>query len=170
MPARLAAFLAAEEPDATDIEVTSYEVMTGGYSRLLARAEVRWRRAGEVEQMTVVLRGDPPPNASLIDTDRRYEWEVLNAVSGYARVARPLYFDDEGHRLGTRAIVLEHSAAESMLPQARYSLASEVLSCVLEAAIGSGDPVAIDDARGVLQRRSDREMRVVGTLDLVGRG
>ena len=56
------------------------------------------------------------------------------------------------------------------MPQARYSLASEVLSCALEAAISRGDPVAIDDVRVVLQRRSDREMRVVGTLDLVGRG
>jgi len=42
MSARLAAFLAVAEPAATDIEVTSYEVMTGGYSRLLARAEVTW--------------------------------------------------------------------------------------------------------------------------------
>ena len=39
MPARLAAFLAEQEPDATDIEVISYEVMTGGYSRVLARAD-----------------------------------------------------------------------------------------------------------------------------------
>ena len=35
MPARLAAFRAVAKPAATDIEVTSYEVMTGGYSRLL---------------------------------------------------------------------------------------------------------------------------------------
>ena len=41
MPARLAAFLHEQEPDWQDIEVTSYEVMTGGYSRLLAKAEVR---------------------------------------------------------------------------------------------------------------------------------
>ena len=47
--------------------------------------------------------------ASLIDTDREYEWDVLRAVEGRARVARPLYFDGTGERLGTRAIVLEHS-------------------------------------------------------------
>ena len=70
MPARLAAFLAANEPDATDIEVTGYEVMTGGYSRLLARADVTWRRGGALEQTTFVLRGDPPADRSLIHTDR----------------------------------------------------------------------------------------------------
>jgi hypothetical protein len=45
MPARLAAFLEVAEPAATDIELTSYEVVTGGYSRLLAHAEVTWSRA-----------------------------------------------------------------------------------------------------------------------------
>src|SRR5690348_4682472 len=88
MPALLTAFLQEQEPDVADIEVTSYEVMTGGYSRLLARADVRWRRGDEDERRRLVLRGDPPADRSLIQTDRRYEWEVLKAVEGRARVAR----------------------------------------------------------------------------------
>jgi aminoglycoside phosphotransferase (APT) family kinase protein len=116
MPARLAAFLAAHEPDASDIEVTSYEVMTGGYSRLLARADVTWRRGGVLEQTSFVLRGDPPPDRILIHTDRAFEWAVLKAIEGRVRVARGQYFDPSGDHLGTKAIVLEHSPAESFLP------------------------------------------------------
>lgn len=116
MPERLAAFLALEQPDVSDIRVTSYEVMTGGYSRLLARAGVTWTRDGSTERHSFVLRGDPPPDRSLIHTDRRYEWDVLHAVAGSSRVAAPLYFDGTGEHLGTKAIVLQHSTATSLLP------------------------------------------------------
>lgn len=116
MPARLAAFLAAEEPGVADVEVTSYEVMTGGYSRLLGRAEVTWVRDGQREQTTFVLRGDPPADRSLIHTDRRAEWELLHAVAPHCNIAAPRYFDATGDRLGTTAIVLDHSPATSLLP------------------------------------------------------
>ena len=56
MPERIAAYLAKVEPGWKDISVSSYQVMTGGYSRLLARAEVRHAGGTEV----LVLRGDPP--------------------------------------------------------------------------------------------------------------
>ena len=116
MPERLAAFLALHHPEVTDVRVTSYDVMTGGYSRLLARATVVWTRGGATEQRSLVLRGDPPPDRSLIHTDRRYEWDVLNAVAGRSRIAAPLYFDATGEHLGTKTIVLEHSTATSLLP------------------------------------------------------
>jgi hypothetical protein len=53
---------------------------------------------------------------------------------------------------------------------ARYSAAGEVLSCAVEAAYRRGDDAAIGALRDVLQRRSDREMQIIGSLDLVGRG
>jgi aminoglycoside phosphotransferase (APT) family kinase protein len=113
MPARLAAFLAEQEPGWRDIEVTSYEVMTGGYSRLLAKATVRHAEGEHV----FVLRGDPPADKQLINTDRGLEWDVLSTMhrSG-VRVSVPRYFDDEGERLGTRALVLEFCEATSLLP------------------------------------------------------
>lgn len=54
--------------------------------------------------------------------------------------------------------------------QARYALASDVLSCSIEAAYAAGDASAIAELHAVLQRRSDHEMQIVGQLDLVGRG
>ena len=117
MPSRLAAFLATERPDLSEIEVTSYEVMTGGYSRLLARATVVAVGLGGGRTTTqYVLRGDPPSGKSLIHTDRAYEYDVLRAVDGRVQVPRALHADLDGDRLGTRAIVLESSTAESLLP------------------------------------------------------
>ncbi len=113
MPARLAAFLAIEEPGWRDIEVTSYEVMTGGYSRLLAKATVRHAEGEHV----FVLRGDPPIDKQLIHTDRQLEWEVLRAMQAAGvRVSTPRYFDPSGDRLGTKALVLDFCEATSLLP------------------------------------------------------
>ena len=153
MPARLAAFLAANEPDATDIEVTGYEVMTGGYSRLLARADVTWRRGGAVEQTSFVLRGDPPADRSLIHTDRAYEWAVLKAVEGRVRIARGQYFDSTGEHLGTKAIVLEHSSAESFLPHtARRGDDLGELPLRLADAAASLHTIPIDDLPAEVER------------------
>ncbi len=113
MPRRLAAFLAAEEPTWRDIEVTSYDVMTGGYSRLLAKAHVRHAGGEHV----FVLRGDPPADRQLIQTDRAVEWDVLSTVHAHGvRVSAPKYFDATGDRLGTKALVLEFCDATSLLP------------------------------------------------------
>ena len=53
---------------------------------------------------------------------------------------------------------------------ARYSLAGDVLGCAMEAAYAAGDQEGIEALRAVLQARSDREMQIIGQLDLVGRG
>lgn len=52
----------------------------------------------------------------------------------------------------------------------RYGRAGEVLSCAIDAAFATGDRDAVGLLRAVLTRRSANEMRVVGQLDLVGRG
>ena len=51
-----------------------------------------------------------------------------------------------------------------------YDAASRVLSTALDAAFASGDPTRIAEIKAVLDARSATEMRVVGTLDLVGTG
>jgi aminoglycoside phosphotransferase (APT) family kinase protein len=136
MPARLAAFLAAHEPNAADIEVRSYQTMTGGYSRMLAKAEVSYTVHGATREETFVLRGDPPAGRSLIDTDRALEWDVLRTVGAHGvRVSSPRYFDPTGEHLGTRALVLQFEAADSLLP---YLAAStdhrDVVPALAEAA------------------------------------
>ena len=73
MPARLATFLAASEPNATDIEVTGYEAMTGGYSRLLARGarrDVEARLLARSSRRRLSCGATRRPDRSLIHTDR----------------------------------------------------------------------------------------------------
>jgi aminoglycoside phosphotransferase (APT) family kinase protein len=166
MPARLAAFLAANEPDATEIEVTAYEVMTGGYSRVLARADVTWRRGGALEQTSFVLRGDPPPDRALIHTDRAYEWVVLKAVEERVRVARGRYFDATGEHLGTRAIVLEHSTAESLLPHtaSRGDELGNLPERLAEAA-ASLHAIPLDELPPEMERPSSWEAYLTNRID-----
>ena len=165
MPGRLATFLAANEPGVTDVEVTSYEVMTGGYSRLLARADVRWRRDGADEHRTFVLRGDPPPDRSLIHTDRRYEWDVLHAVAGRCRIAAPLHFDATGEHLATTAIVLEHSPATSLLPYCAGRDDLGDLPIRLAEAAASLHTIPLDDLPPSIERPASYDDYLADRID-----
>jgi aminoglycoside phosphotransferase (APT) family kinase protein len=149
MPAVLAAFLAENEPTWRDIEVTSYEVMTGGYSRLLAKAHVRHADGST----TLVLRGDPPADKILIHTDRRQEWEVVRALGERGvRVPRGRYFDDDGSGLGTRALVIDFSEAQSFLHYAADGRSLDGLSARLADALASYHRIPVDQLPAMLER------------------
>ena len=111
MPELLGAFLTKESGQT--VTVTSYEAMTGGYSRLMARAEVRWQD-GSTE--TLVLRGDPPPGKAMMETDRDTEWALLSALGQADSIPMPKarYYDSTGTQLGTKAIVLDFVAGQSL--------------------------------------------------------
>jgi aminoglycoside phosphotransferase (APT) family kinase protein len=115
MPARLTAFLATVRPELT-ANVTSYALMTGGYSRVMAKAEVQWSN-GTSE--TLVLRGDPPADKTMLVTDRDAEWAVLNSLSNVSSIPMPkaLHYDATGEHLGTKAIVLEFCSGPSLQAQ-----------------------------------------------------
>jgi aminoglycoside phosphotransferase (APT) family kinase protein len=112
MPARLEAFLSLSEPNRT-ATCRSYEIMTGGYSRSMAKAIVEWDD-GSVESL--VLRGDPPPEQALLDTDRDAEWALLDALSRAGELPMPAarYYDGSGAHLGTKCIVLDFCEGPSL--------------------------------------------------------
>jgi aminoglycoside phosphotransferase (APT) family kinase protein len=130
MPGRLAGFLATVRPDVT-ANVRSYALMTGGYSRIMARAEVDW---SDGTSQTLVLRGDPPPDKTMLVTDRDAEWAVLRGLSSVESIPMPaaLHYDATGEHLGTKAIVLEFCAGPSLQAQ-------------LNDLVGAGVP--LDDPR-----------------------
>ena len=165
MPARLAAFLAAEEPGACDIEVVSYEVMTGGYSRLLAKAVVSWTVAGHHRTDAFVLRGDPPPDRALIHTDRQREYEVLRAVEHATPVSRPLYIDAEGQRLGTPTLVLEYVDAHSLLPHMAALDRHDHLAVPLAEAAASFHALAVEELPSILERPASYEAYLDDRID-----
>ena len=124
MPARLEAFLASVVPGRR-AKVRSYALMTGGYSRVMAKAEVEWDN-GSTE--TLVLRGDPPPDKTMLVTDRDAEWAVLKCLSGVSAVPMPaaLHYDATGEHLGTKAIILEYCSGPSMQAELNALVAAEV--------------------------------------------
>lgn len=111
MPARLAAYLTALDDAGRTATVTTYRPIIGGYSRLMARADIEWSD-GVTE--SVVLRGDPPPGKSMMETDRDLEWALLTALGDVVRMPAPRYYDAVGGELGTKCIVLEHVDGPSL--------------------------------------------------------
>lgn len=77
---RLAAYIATKLPDARDIEVSALERISGGASRETYRFRLTWREGGRAHDRKLILRRDPP--ASLIDTERRVEFEAYRAFHG----------------------------------------------------------------------------------------
>jgi aminoglycoside phosphotransferase (APT) family kinase protein len=109
---RFERFLAAVEPDRAG-RVVACEAITGGYSRISARAQVRWRDGAEE---TFILRGDPPPGSGVFTSDRDAEWDLLAALPGATSVSTPVarWYDSSGEYLGSKAIVMDCAAAVSL--------------------------------------------------------
>ena len=112
MPRRLAAVLSEDDAGRT-ATVVAYEAMVGGYSRLMARADVEWSD-GTTESL--VLRGDPPPGKAMMETDRDTEYALLRVLGETSAIGMPRarQYDGSGDQLGTKCIVLDHVAGSSL--------------------------------------------------------
>jgi aminoglycoside phosphotransferase (APT) family kinase protein len=109
---RLERFLAVVEPGRT-ARVLSCVPITGGYSRVSARATVRWPDGAEE---LFILRGDPPPSSGVFTSDRDAEHALLQALPRAARVATPTvrWYDGSGEHLGAKCIVMDCAPAASL--------------------------------------------------------
>ena len=109
---RFERFLAAVEPDRAG-QVIACEAITGGYSRISARAQVRWRGGAEE---TFILRGDPPPGSGVFTSNRDAEWDLLAALPAATSVSTPVtrWYDRSGAYLGAKAIVMDCAVAVSL--------------------------------------------------------
>jgi aminoglycoside phosphotransferase (APT) family kinase protein len=114
MPEKIVALLEAN--GASDITVSGYEPMTGGYSRLMARFEASFSIDGNQESGSYVLRGDPPEGQAIIETNRSQEFAVIQAVSPYLNTPAARFLDADGAIIGTPALIIDFTEAESTLP------------------------------------------------------
>lgn len=114
MPPRVAALLEAN--GATDVTVSDYEPMTGGYSRLMARFDATFTLNGHTESGTYVLRGDPPPGRTIIETDRSLEFAVIRSVQAHVNTPAARFLDATGEHVATPALVLDFSRGASTSP------------------------------------------------------
>ena len=76
---RIAAYIAAQMPDATDVAVRDLSRISGGASRETYRFVGSWTQGGQARERKLILRRDPP--ASLIDTERRVEFAAFQAFA-----------------------------------------------------------------------------------------
>ena len=106
IPARLERFLARVDP-ALGATVTSYEPISGGYSRVTAVAGIR---TADGTEHKLVLRSDPAGDKGVFTSDRDREWPVLQAMWGIdtVEIPRPRWYDGTGEVTGTKTIVMDH--------------------------------------------------------------
>lgn len=117
---RLAAYAAAKLPQARDVAVHDLERISGGASRETYRFRLTWREADAACERRLILRRDPP--ASLIDTDRRVEFEAYRAFAGSAvPVPEMLWLEEDPGPLDHPFFVAEELAGFQASPQVLFS-------------------------------------------------
>ena len=117
---RLAAYIAARMPAAGDVAVHDLARISGGASRETYRFRLTWSDGGVARERRLILRRDPP--ASLIDTERRIEFEAYRAFSGSAvPVPEMLWLEEGSEALGHPFFVAEEIVGYQATPNALFA-------------------------------------------------
>ncbi|MGZ3377086.1 MAG: phosphotransferase family protein [Phenylobacterium sp.] len=117
---RVAAYIAARLPDASDVAVSQMERISGGASRETYRFRLSYRLGGATHERKLILRRDPP--ASLIDTERRIEFAAYGAFHGSAvPVPQMLWLEEDDAALGHPFFIAEELAGFQAAPQLLFA-------------------------------------------------
>jgi aminoglycoside phosphotransferase (APT) family kinase protein len=129
---RIEIFLRAETGD-RDLQVRDVVPLTGGYSLFT----VRFTAVSSAGEATYVLRADPPGDAALTHTDRRREWELLQALTSLRNAPMPdaKWADPDGSHFGTPAILLDFVDGPQLL--AHLQGADHATQCALALQLAS---------------------------------
>jgi aminoglycoside phosphotransferase (APT) family kinase protein len=146
---RVAAYLASKMPQASGLAVDAMERISGGASRETYRFRARWSQAGAAHERRMILRRDPP--ASLIETERRTEFEAYRAFHGSAvPVPEMLWLEEADGPLDHPFFIAEELAGFQAAPQMLFSGAYDaVLPNVAQrkwailGEIAKADPAAL---------------------------
>jgi len=149
MPEKIVALLEAN--GASDITVSGYEPMTGGYSRLMARFDASFTVDRITESGSYVLRGDPPEGQAIIETDRSQEFAVIQTVTPYLNTPAARFLDAAGSIIGTPALVIDFTEAESTLPWIEKN-GSDALPAKLAELAGAMHTIPVNKLPEILAR------------------
>ncbi|MBL8773846.1 MAG: phosphotransferase family protein [Phenylobacterium sp.] len=148
LEARLAGYIAARLPHATDVAISALERISGGASRETYRFVLSWTEAGGQRHRRLILRRDPP--ASLIDTERRVEFEAYRAFRGSSvPVPEMLWLEEGSDALDHPFFVAEEIAGFQASPQQLFASPPDVLERIARrkwtilGEIARADPVAL---------------------------
>lgn len=141
LPGQLQAWLGEVWADGADVSISDFVQITGGYSRYMARFSAS---SGDRSQR-FILRADPPPGQSILDTDRRLEWDLVQALMADGGVAVPagLHFDD-GTALGAAGILFEELAGETLFVRIQRGEIGDHLDLIEPLADLTADIHAVD--------------------------
>ena len=123
---RVAAYIAGQMPGARDVLVSELSRISGGASRETYRFKLTWREDGETKTRRLILRRDPP--ASLIDTERRIEFEAYRAFAG-SKVPVPemLWLEEGDGPLDHPFFIAAEIEGFQASPQVLFASASEAV-------------------------------------------
>jgi aminoglycoside phosphotransferase (APT) family kinase protein len=117
---RIAAYIAGKMPGASQVAVEGLERISGGASRETYRFRLRWLEGGAQQERRLILRRDPP--ASLIDTERRIEFEAYRAFGGSAvPVPQMLWLEEACDALDYPFFVAEELSGLQAAPQLLFA-------------------------------------------------
>jgi aminoglycoside phosphotransferase (APT) family kinase protein len=136
-------------PHARDVAVSGLERISGGASRETYRFIAAWSDAEGLREQRMILRRDPP--ASLIDTERRVEFEAYRAFHGSAvPVPKMLWLEEQDEALDHPFFIAEELTGFQASPQLLFAGGYEtVLSRLAErkwtilGEIAKADPAAV---------------------------
>lgn len=105
--AAVARYFAARLPDAHDVTVTRLNRIPGGASRETFSVDLRWLEGnGKERTQGFIIRRDP--EASLVDSDRRIEFDFYRSFAdSNVPVPRPLFLETESTWLERPFFVME---------------------------------------------------------------
>lgn len=133
---RLAAYLAKRMPGTSDVRVDGLQRIFGGASRETYRFVASYREDGNDTSRRLILRRDPP--GSLIETERRVEFEAYRAFYGSkVPVPQPLWLEEDPSWLDYPFFIMEElpglqssaqlasTHAETLAPQ-KWTILGEI--------------------------------------------
>ena len=168
MPVRFERFLAAVEPDRA-ATVTAFKPISGGYSRVTARVDVRWSDGDEEK---LILRMDPPPGKEgVFSSERDREWSVLQALwaDGTVTIPRPRWYDT-GEHLGTKAIVMDFVEGTplqlTLQPDGDFRPATDIYLDVAATL----QRIPLKALPGEIEHPDDWDSAINSAIDIYGRG
>jgi aminoglycoside phosphotransferase (APT) family kinase protein len=109
---RLHAFLAAQEPEATDIRIDELTPVSGGNARKAYAFDlVMGEKDGHIDIPCIMLM---QAGAGQLESDLKAEFQVLSALDGTSVPApRALWIDPDGSGLGAPTVIMERVSGET---------------------------------------------------------
>jgi aminoglycoside phosphotransferase (APT) family kinase protein len=147
---KLQEYVAHRVPEATSIEVSGIDRIHGGASRETYRFVLAYRKGRVSLERKLILRRDPP--GSLIETDRRVEFEAYRAFGAVEGVPVPevLWLEEDARWLGAPFFIMEEIAGFqagpveiNMPPCAEHAASYGRAKWEILGRIGGADPEAL---------------------------